>query len=131
MAMTTRSSDDVATARAGGRADGWLAAGGLLGAVLASSCCVVPLLLVTLGVSGAWIGKLTALEPYSPLFAVLALLCIGLGFWHVYFRRPADPCEASACAPGRSRVITKAVLWIAAVVVIVALTTGWWAPLFY
>ncbi|HEX4736681.1 MAG TPA: mercuric transporter MerT family protein [Allosphingosinicella sp.] len=129
--MAAKGSDDVANARASGRSGGWLAAGGLLGALLASSCCLVPLVLVTLGVSGAWIGKLTALQPYSPLFAALALLCIGLGFWHVYFPRPAEPCEVRACAPGRSRAITKAVLWIAAVVTIVALTTGWWAPLFY
>ena len=32
---------------------GWLAAGGLIGAVLASSCCIVPLMLVIVGVSGA------------------------------------------------------------------------------
>ena len=34
-----------------------LAVGGLLGAVLASACCILPLALVTLGVSGAWIGR--------------------------------------------------------------------------
>ncbi len=39
------------------------ATGSVIGAVLASSCCIVPLLLVTLGVSGAWIGSLSALEP--------------------------------------------------------------------
>jgi len=44
---------------------GWLAAGGVLGAMLASVCCLVPLAFVLLGVSGAWIGNLTALEPYK------------------------------------------------------------------
>ena len=43
--------------------NGWLAAGGVVGSILASACCVVPLLLVLLGVSGAWIGNLTKLEP--------------------------------------------------------------------
>ena len=97
----------------------------MLGALLASCCCVVPLVLVSIGVSGAWIGNLTALEPYSPIFAAVALLCIGLGFWHVYFR------QVGACATKRSIKITKAVLWIAAVLTLVALTTKWWAPLFY
>ena len=41
------------------------ASGGALGAILASSCCIVPLLLLSLGISGAWIGNLTALEPYK------------------------------------------------------------------
>ena len=46
---------------------GALAAGGLA-AILASTCCLGPLVLITLGFSGAWIGNLTALEPYRPIF---------------------------------------------------------------
>ena len=41
---------------------GALFAGGLA-AILASACCLGPLVLVTLGFSGAWIGNLTVLEP--------------------------------------------------------------------
>jgi hypothetical protein len=44
----------------------WIAGGALIGAVLASACCIVPLVLVMLGISGAWIANLTALEPYKP-----------------------------------------------------------------
>ena len=64
----------------------WFAAGGVAGAILASSCCVLPLVLVTLGVSGAWIGNFTALEPLKPVFIGVAAIFIGLGFWQVYFR---------------------------------------------
>ncbi|EBW9243678.1 TPA_asm: mercuric transport protein, partial [Salmonella enterica] len=46
---------------------GALFAGGLA-AILASTCCLGPLVLVALGFSGAWIGNLTVLEPYRPLF---------------------------------------------------------------
>lgn len=42
---------------------GALFAGGLA-AILASTCCLGPLVLVALGFSGAWIGNLTVLEPY-------------------------------------------------------------------
>lgn len=118
---------DEISARSDPLADrtGWFATGGMIGALLASSCCVVPLVLVSIGVSGAWVGNLTTLEPYSPIFAAVALLCIGLGFWHVYFR------QAGACAAKRSVKITKVVLWLAAVLTLIALTTNWWAPLFY
>jgi mercuric ion binding protein len=51
----------------------WVAAGALIGAGLASACCVVPLLLVMLGISGAWIANLTALEPYKPYVAGVTL----------------------------------------------------------
>src|SRR5258708_21257504 len=43
------------------------AVGGILGALAASSCCIVPLILFSLGIGGAWIGNLTALAPYKPL----------------------------------------------------------------
>lgn len=109
----------------------WLAAGGLIGAILASACCIVPLLLVTLGVSGAWIGNLTALEPYKPYFATVTLGLIGLGFWHVYFRAKPVCEDGSYCARPRSSLITKSALWIGTVVTLLAITIGWWAPLFY
>ncbi len=110
---------------------GWLAAGGALGAVLASSCCILPLAFATLGISGAWIGNLTALEPVRPYFAVVALVFIGLGFRRVYFR-PNLACEEGAyCARPESAVITKTVLGFALALTLAALTVAWWAPLLY
>ncbi|MDE1943790.1 MAG: mercury transporter MerT [Betaproteobacteria bacterium] len=109
----------------------WIATGALLGAGLASACCVVPLLMVTLGISGAWIANLTALEPYKPYVAAVTLALLGLGFWHVYFR-PKRQCEdGSYCARPQSARTTKVVLWLGLAIVIVALTVGWWAPWFY
>lgn len=107
------------------------AIGGIIGAVLAASCCVVPLVLVTLGVSGAWIGSLTVLEPYKPIFAVLTAGLLGLGFWHAYFK-PAEVCEeGSYCASSKSRRLTRSALWIGTVIVLLALSIDYWAPLFY
>ncbi|MFZ5610114.1 MAG: mercuric transporter MerT family protein [Pseudomonadota bacterium] len=107
------------------------AAGGVIGAILASTCCVVPLLFVMLGISGAWIGNLTALEPYKPYFAGVALVFIGLGFRQVYFKSKPACVEGSYCAKPQSAVITKTALWLSTVIVLLALTIGWWAPLFY
>ncbi|MFN4277569.1 MAG: mercuric transporter MerT family protein [Ferrovibrio sp.] len=109
----------------------WFAAGGVIGAILASACCIVPLVLVTLGISGAWIGNLTALEPYKPYVAAVTLSLIGLGFWHVYFRQKSACVEGSYCARPQSAIITKSALWIATALVLLALTINWWAPLFY
>ncbi|MBA3446946.1 MAG: mercury transporter MerT [Pseudaminobacter sp.] len=110
---------------------GWLAAGGVLGAFLASACCIGPLVLLTLGISGAWIGNLTALEPYKPIFAVIALGFIGAGFRQVYFRKPVVCEPGSYCARPSSARITKAMLWASLVLVLAALTIDWWAPLLY
>ena len=99
----------------------WLVAGGMLGAFLASSCCIVPLVLISLGVSGAWIGQLTALEPYKPLFLLVAIGFLAAGF-----------CEdGSYCARLQSSVVKQVALWSGALVVLAALTIDVWAPLFY
>ncbi len=110
---------------------GWLAAGGVIGALLASSCCLVPLVLVMLGVSGAWIGNLTVLEPYKAWFVAATLVFLALGFWQVYVRPQRECEEGSYCARPESALITKAALWIATILVAMAITIGWWAPLFY
>ena len=107
------------------------AAGGVIGAILASTCCVVPLLFVMLGISGAWIGNLNALEPYKPYFAGIALVFIGLGFRQVYFKAKPACVDGSYCAKPQSAVITKTALWLSTVVILLALTINWWAPLFY
>lgn len=115
---------------AGRRTRGILAAGSILAAIGAASCCVVPFALFMLGVSGAWIGNLTALEPYQPIFATLAAAAIGSGFYLVY-RKPKVACEPdSYCANPRSTLVTKTGLWSAAVLVTVALAFPRLAPLF-
>ena len=104
---------------------------GVLGALLASACCIVPLVLVTLGISGTWIGNLTALEPYKSLTFGIALVVIGLGFWHVYFRAKPACVDGTYCASPQSSRITKIALWGATALVILSITVNWWAPLFY
>ena len=61
-----------------------VAASGLLGAVAASSCCILPLVLFSVGVSGAWIGNLTRLAPYQPFFITVTVTTLGCGYWLVY-----------------------------------------------
>jgi mercuric ion transport protein len=69
-----------------------LIAGGAA-ALLASTCCLGPLVLITLGFSGAWISKLTVLEPYQPIFITAAVVALFFAWKRIW--RPA-----SACAPG-------------------------------
>jgi mercuric ion transport protein len=64
-----------------GRKAGLTAAGGIFGAIAASSCCIVPLALFALGISGAWIGNLTALAPYQPIFIGVTLAFLAAGYY--------------------------------------------------
>lgn len=107
-----------------------VAAGGILAAIAASSCCVLPFALFTLGISGAWIGNLTALAPYQPIFVAAALAFLGIGFWRVY-RRPREACaEGSYCARPASTRVAKIGLWTATVLVTLTVTFPYTSRLF-
>jgi len=110
---------------------GVAAAGGLIAAVLASSCCIVPLLLVMLGVGGAWIGNLKALEAYQPLFVVITIGFLTIGFWQVYIKPKQDCVDEATCSPVISNVLVKSILWVATALVALTLTINYWAPFFY
>ena len=68
-------------------------------AVGASICCVGPLVLLMLGISGSWIGSLTAIEPFRPYLIGLTLLFLGLAFRRLYL--VPQPCAQVQPAPIR------------------------------
>lgn len=107
------------------------AAGGIVGALLASSCCIAPLVLVLLGASGAWMASLTALAPYKPYFLTLAAVFLAAGFRQVYAGPKSVCAEGSDCTRPASNRMTKTVLWTATVLVLLSATVNLWAPAFY
>ena len=93
---------------------------GGLAAILASTCCLGPLVLVALGLSGAWIGNLTRLEPYRPLFIAAALVALFFAGRRIF--RPAQVCgPGELCAVPRTLQIYKIVFGIVSVLVLIAL----------
>lgn len=106
------------------------ALGSVLGAIGASACCVLPFVLFTLGVSGAWMGNLTALEPYQPYFVALTLGFLGMGFYMVYRKpRPVHCDPEGHCARPLSERIVKTALWVATALVALALAWPYIVPL--
>ena len=113
----------------GDRKQGIAAAGGLLGAIAASSCCVVPLVLFSLGVSGVWIGNLAALAPYQPIFVVITLGFLGYGYYLVYRKPKAASAGDKPCTRPRRDRSVKIALWVATVLVAAAMAFPYYAPL--
>lgn len=107
---------------------GWVAVGGLLGAVGASSCCILPLVLFSLGAGGAWIGNLTALSPYQPIFIAITLGFLGYGFYAVYWKPRRACVDGAACARPLPNRIVKSALWIASALVAAAIAFPYVAP---
>ena len=123
---TPRKPESAATASSG---RGALVAGGVA-ALLASACCLGPLVLLMLGISGAWIGNLTALEPYRPVFIGVALVAVY--FAHRRIFRPAAEClPGEICAvPAVSRTY-KILFGVVVALLAVAFVFPYVAPLFY
>jgi mercuric ion transport protein len=96
-----------------------LAAGGLA-AILASACCLGPLVLVSVGLGGAWMGQLQVLEPFRPFAIGIALIALFLAYRRIF--RPQAACDpGDVCAIPRNRMAYKTLFWIVATLVVVAI----------
>jgi len=106
-----------------------IVAGGTLGALAASSCCILPLVLFSLGVSGAWIGNFTQLAPYQPCFIAATLAFLSAGYWPVYRSSKLAYADGAACARPLPHWMVKTGLIVATILVVVALGFDLIAPL--
>jgi len=91
--------------------------GGLAAAFGVASCCALPLLLTTIGVSPAWLGGVALFAaPQRGVLLVIGALCLAGGaalLWHQ--RRAAATCGLSgACTPRVVRILTLVGLLIGA-----------------
>ncbi len=102
----------------------------ILAAIGASLCCVGPLVLVMLGVGGAWASNLTALEPYRPVFVGITLVFLGLAFRKLYLV-PRACAPGTPCASPKTLRNQRIVFWIVTVLLAALLAFPWYAKLFY
>lgn len=108
---------------------GSLVAGGLA-AILASVCCLGPLVLISLGFGGAWLSNLTVLEPYRPIFLGVALVALFFA-WRRIFRPAMECAPGQICAAPQVRTRYKAIFWVVAALVLLAFVFPYLLPLFY
>jgi mercuric ion transport protein len=116
---------DFAT-RLDGRSSTWALGMAAIAALLASSCCLVPLVLVSIGLSGAWLSNLRTLQPYSPIFVGIAIGGLALAARSL-FRAPAS-CRLDGGLP---RSFQKSLFWAIAVLTLLLLVVPVVAPWFY
>ena len=113
---------------------GLFAAVGAVGAAfVASLCCVGPLMFVAFGVGA---GFASTFEPLRPIFTVLTVALLAVGFYVVYGRQSAlaksgnttAVCDADGrCSVPRNRTSDRVVLWTATVLALVFLTFPQWS----
>jgi mercuric ion transport protein len=103
---------------------------GVLAAIGASVCCVGPLVLLALGIGGSWVGSLTAMEPYRPIFIGLTLLFLWLAFRKLYLM-PQVCTPGTPCADPRTIQRQRFMFLVVVVFLLGLLAVPWLAPLFY
>jgi len=101
----------------------------VIAGITASACCLGPLVLLMLGVSGSWISNLTAMEPYRPIFIGITLLFLGLAFRKLYLVPQSCAVDTPCAQPANLRK-QRIVFWLITVVVTAMIAFPWYAPLF-
>jgi len=102
---------------------------GIIAGITASACCLGPLVLLMLGISGSWISNLTALEPYRPIFIGITVLFLGLAFRKLYLA-PKNCAIDKPCAQAGNLRIQRLVFWVVTVIVAIMVAFPWYGSLF-
>jgi mercuric ion transport protein len=100
-------------------------------ALLASTCCVVPLVLAIVGISGVWIGQLRRIEPYSYPLTALATLSLLVAAWRIWRPSPvgALQCDLDECRARNASA--RRWFWVLAVLTLVPIVVREGAHYFY
>lgn len=104
--------------------------GASLAAIGASACCVLPLVLLSLGIGGSWISTLTAMEPYRPYFSVLTLALLSIAFYQLYIK-PKNCSEGDWCANPQSLKRQRIIFWWVAAILILLLAFPYYAEFIF
>jgi mercuric ion transport protein len=100
--------------------------GSLVTSIIASACCVGPIVFALLGVSSA--GLLSKIGPYKPIISVIALIMLGFSFYLTYREKETVDCELNTfCANPKSNIWNKRVLWISTILILGFLTIPYWS----
>lgn len=101
--------------------------GSIIAGIAASTCCLGPLVLLILGISGSWIGNLSALEPYRPIFIGITLIFLGLAFRKLYLSPQACAIDKPCAQPANLRK-QRITFWIVSAFVLIVMSFPWYGP---
>ena len=98
--------------------------GGLTAAFASMLCCTGPLILASIGLSGA---GLSVFRPYRPIFLAIGAVFLYLAY-HLMEKEEQRACDADQpCADPRTRRRIKRTLWIMTALALVFATSPRWA----
>lgn len=101
---------------------------GAISAFGASTCCMLPLVLVSAGVGGAWVAQVRELERFYYVFVALAIGAFGYAFYRLYLR-PAPCTPDTACVTPLVRRRQRIAFWATLVVAKALVLFPFYGPL--
>ena len=107
------------------KAQGVTLVGSVIGGILASVCCIGPLVFALLGISGAAFAQ--RFEPLRPYLLVATYSLLGRAFYYAYRPAQTECGPGEACEMPRANRAGKVMLWIAAVVVLLTTAFPWYS----
>lgn len=112
----------------------WTTSGSVLAgaaaAIGASACCAGPLVLVVLGIGGAWGSRMVALEAYQPYFLTAAVAFFAFALYRLY-HKPEACAPGEACAVAAVRQRQRIIFWVVTFIAAALMAFPLYAPLFY
>lgn len=112
-----------------GEKKSWTSVGAVVAAIGASICCIGPLLLLSLGISGAWISTLSSFESVRPFFIFLSIIFIGLGYRKLYLL-PGECDKDKPCPLSKVEKKQIFIFWIGSILILLLLAFPLYAPYF-
>lgn len=107
----------------------WFGVGAFLSAIGASVCCIGPLVLLSLGIGGAWLSTLTSMEAIRPFFLIATLVFLVLAFRKLYL--VPDNCKAEEdCTSVSVKRNQRIIFWMGSLFLLGLLAFPWYGPLF-
>src|SRR5258708_17536812 len=99
-------------------------AGSVVSGILASACCIGPLVLTLMGISGAAFAH--RFDPFRPYLLVVTYALLGGAFYLTY--RPQAACgSGEACEMAGAGRLGRIIIWIATIVGFLATAFPWYA----
>ena len=98
---------------------------GVIAGLTASACCAGPLILLMLGISGSWIGNLSVLEPFRPIFIILAIGLLFLAYRKIFLKQQNCSID-TACATSNGQKTQKTLFWATTLIILLSIAFPWY-----
>jgi mercuric ion transport protein len=103
----------------------WAVVGGVAAAVgVCAAGCLLPAVLIGVGITGAWVGSMDSLTPYKWIFFALAATMLGFVYYRLYGIPRNGPGTGEIRDIGRMDRLVRRMLWAGTALTVFGIAYG-------